>query len=153
MPNLDAVIATLEVICGSKSDRHFQRPPIEFFFEGDRLLQQHTEELFGESSPHRRVRIMVTLDTEAATNYELVRSFIQRGANCMRINCAHDTPEIWQGAIDNIRRAERETGTPCKIMMDLGGPKIRTGAVLREFSQRWHSVAGRNERCRHVRTG
>jgi pyruvate kinase len=138
MPNLDAVIATLEVICGSKSDRHFQRPPIEFFFEGDsrserlrqRLLQQHTEELFGESSPHRRVRIMVTLDTEAATNYELVRSFIQRGANCMRINCAHDTPEIWQGAIDNIRRAEQETGTICKIMMDLGGPKIRTGAVL-----------------------
>jgi pyruvate kinase len=130
MPNLDAVIATLEVICGSKSDRHFQRPPVEFFFEGDRLLQQHTEELFGESSPHRRVRIMVTLDTEAATNYELVRSFIQRGANCMRINCAHDTPEIWQGAIDNIRRAEEETGTPCKIMMDLGGPKIRTGAVL-----------------------
>jgi pyruvate kinase len=130
MPNLDAVITTLEVICGSKSDRHFQRPPIEFFFEGNRLLQQHTEELFGESSPHRRVRIMVTLDTEAATNYELVRSFIQRGANCMRINCAHDTPEIWQGAIDNIRRAERETGTSCKVMMDLGGPKIRTGAVL-----------------------
>ena len=125
MPNLDAVIATLEVICGSKSDRHFQRPPVEFFFEGDRLLQQHTEELFGVSSPHRRVRIMVTLDTEAATNYKLVRSFIQRGANCMRINCAHDTPAIWQGAIDNIRRAERETGTPCKIMMDLGGPKIR----------------------------
>jgi pyruvate kinase len=67
MPNLNAVIATLEIICDSKSDRHFQRPPIEFFFEGDRLLQQHTEELFGESSPHRRVRIMVTLDTEAAT--------------------------------------------------------------------------------------
>jgi pyruvate kinase len=130
MPNLDAVIATLEIICGSKSDRHCQRQPIEFFFEGDRFLQQHTEELFGESSPHRRVRIMVTLDTDAATNYELVRGFIQRGANCMRINCAHDTPKIWQGAIDNIRRAERETGTPCKIMMDLGGPKIRTGAVL-----------------------
>jgi pyruvate kinase len=137
MPNLDAVIATLEVICGSKSVRtrtevnqYSQRPPIEFFFEGDRLLQQHTAELFGESSPHRRVRIMVTLDTEAATNYELVRSFIQRGANCLRINCAHDTPKIWQGAIDNIRRAEQETGTPCKIMMDLGGPKIRTGAVL-----------------------
>jgi pyruvate kinase len=130
MPNLDAVIATLEVICGSKSDRHFQRPPVEFFFEGDRLLQQHTEELFGQSSPHRRVRIMVTLDTEAATNYELVRGFIQRGANCMRINCAHDTPEIWQGAIENIRRAEQETGTPCKIMMDLGGPKIRTGTVF-----------------------
>ena len=130
MPNLNAVIDTLEMICGSKSGQHCQRPPIEFFFEGDRFLQQHTEELFGPSSPHRRVRIMVTLDTEAATNYELVRDFIQRGANCMRINCAHDNLKIWQGAIDNIRRAEQETGTPCKIMMDLGGPKIRTGAVL-----------------------
>jgi pyruvate kinase len=40
MPNLDAVIATLEVICGSKSDRYFQRPPVEFFFEGDSRSEQ-----------------------------------------------------------------------------------------------------------------
>ena len=126
IPNLDAVITTLEVICGSES--HHNRPPIEFFLEGDRLLQKHTEELFGESQ--RRVRIMVTLDTDAATDYEMVRGFIQSGANCMRINCAHDTPEIWEGMIKNIRQAEQETGTPCKIMMDLAGPKIRTGAVL-----------------------
>lgn len=126
IPNLDAVITTLEVICGSES--HHNRPPLEFFLEGDRLLQQHTEELFGESQ--RRVRIMVTLDTEAANNYEKVRGFIQSGANCMRINCAHDTPEIWEGMIKNIRQAEQETGISCKIMMDLGGPKIRTGAVL-----------------------
>jgi pyruvate kinase len=66
MPNLDAVIATLEVICGSESAQHLKRPPIEFFFEGDvyrqaarlRLLQQHTEELFGQSPPQRRVRTM-----------------------------------------------------------------------------------------------
>jgi pyruvate kinase len=132
MPNLDAVITTLEVICGSES--HHNRPPIEFFLEGDRLLQQHTEELFGDS--HRRVRIMVTLDTDAATDYELVRGFIQSGANCMRINCAHDTPEIWEGMIENIRQAEQETGISCKIMMDLGGPKIRTGSVLRPLDKK-----------------
>jgi pyruvate kinase len=130
MPNLDAVIATLEVICGSKSDQQLHRPPVEFFFEGDRLLQQHTEELFGQSPPQRRVRIMVTLSTEAATDYEMVREIIQRGANCLRINCAHDCPEIWQSAIANIRRAEQETRSPCKIMMDLAGLKIRTGTVL-----------------------
>ena len=130
MPNLEAVIATLEVLCGSKSAQHLHRPPTEFFFEGDQLLQQHTAELFGQAPPQRRVRIMVTLPTEAATDYEIVRQIMQRGANCMRINCAHDTIAAWQAMIDHIRRAEQETGTPCKIIMDLAGLKIRTGVVL-----------------------
>jgi pyruvate kinase len=98
MPNLDAVIATLAVICGDESAQDLvreasplgNRPPIESFFEGDQLLQQHTEALFGRRSPQRRVRIMVTLPTEAATDYDLVRETIRRGATCMRINCAHD---------------------------------------------------------------
>jgi pyruvate kinase len=55
---------------------------------------------------------------------------IQRGASCMRINCAHDAPEDWKSMIDHMRRAERETGLPCKVMMDLAGLKIRTGSVL-----------------------
>jgi pyruvate kinase len=130
MPNLEAVIATLEAICQPESVCHQNRPPIEVFFEGNRLLRKHTEELFGKAFPHRRVRIMVTLPTEAAANYELVREVIQRGANCVRINCAHDTQEDWQAMIDHVRRAEQETGHHCKVLMDLGGPKIRTGPVL-----------------------
>jgi pyruvate kinase len=130
MPNLDAVIATLEVICDKNAAGERHRPPIESFFEGNRLLRQHTEELFGPIDPHRRVRIMVTLPTEAATDYSSVRETIRRGANCLRINCAHDTPEVWEQTIDHIRRAEQEIGMNCKVMMDLGGPKIRTGAVL-----------------------
>ncbi len=127
MPNLDAVIATLEVICGSVANTN--RPPVEVFFEGNRLLQKHTEELFGHTLPHRRVRIMVTLPTEAASNYELVREIVHRGAHCVRINCAHDTPETWEKMIDHTRRAEQETGKVCKVMMDLAGPKMRTGPV------------------------
>ncbi|WP_084227175.1 pyruvate kinase [Nostoc sp. KVJ20] len=130
MPNLDAVITTLEVICGSESSQHLNRPPIEFFFEGDRLLQQHTEELFGQSPDQRRVRIMVTLPTESATDYKMVREIIQRGANCVRINCAHDTTESWERMIDHIRQATQEMGTSCKVMMDLAGVKIRIGQVL-----------------------
>jgi pyruvate kinase len=130
MPNLDAVIATLAVMCGQAVAEPINRPSIASFLEGDRLLRQHTEELFGPASSHRRVRIMVTLPPEAATDYALVREMIRRGATCMRINCAHDTPEIWQHMIDQIRRAEQETGTACHIMMDLAGPKIRTGSVL-----------------------
>ncbi len=39
---------------------------------------------------------MVTLPTEAATDYDLVRKIMQRGANCVRINCAHDTTQSWE---------------------------------------------------------
>jgi pyruvate kinase len=129
MPNLDAVIATLEVICG-KDTEPFNRPSVESFFEGDRLLRQHTEALFGATLPHRRVRIMVTLPTEAATDYALVKEIVRRGTACVRINCAHDTPAEWQRMITHLRRAEQETNGCCKVIMDLAGPKIRTGSVL-----------------------
>lgn len=131
LPNLDAVIAALEVMCGNYSTENFHRQPLESFFEGNRLLLQHTKELFGTACPHRRVRIMVTLPTEAATDYELVHEIIRRGANSVRINCAHDNPEIWESMIAHVRRAAQENGTSCKVMMDLAGPKIRTGEVLK----------------------
>lgn len=128
MPNLDAVIATLNQLCDHR-DSQLQHPPLAAFFEGQHLLRQHTEELFGQTQPHRRVKIMVTLPTEAATNYQLVKDMVQRGANCVRINCAHDTLTLWEHMITHVRQAEAETGNRCAIMMDLGGPKIRTGPV------------------------
>lgn len=130
MPNLDAVIATLEIICGSESAQQLKRPTLESFFEGSRILQKQTEELFGQSGSQRRVRIMVTLPTEAATNYELVQEIVRRGANCVRINCAHDHRDLWQKMIEHVRRAEAEIKTSCQVMMDLSGPKIRIGTVL-----------------------
>ena len=72
---------------------------------------------------------MVTLPSEAAGDYELIRNLVAGGMNAMRINCAHDGPEEWQGMIDHLRRAEVETGLSCSILMDLGGPKIRTGRL------------------------
>lgn len=129
IPTLDAVIATLEMICGFDVGTH-NRPSIEAFMEGSNLLRQHTTTLFGTAPTHRHVRIMVTLPTEAASNYTMVRELIRRGANCLRINCAHDTPEDWAKMIGHIRTAEQETGLSCKVMMDLAGPKIRTGSVL-----------------------
>ncbi len=130
LPNLDAVIATLAAICQPGDTSLPQHPPLTAFFEGERLLQQHTEDLFGVSSSDRRVRIMVTLPTEAATDYELVRDLIQRGCECMRINCAHDSCSEWSAMIENIRRAEAETQRACKVLMDLGGPKPRTQGVI-----------------------
>lgn len=121
LPNLDAVIATLAAVCGKETSH----PSIEEFYEGDRLLQQHTEDLFGKTRHQRRVRIMVTLPSQAASNYEFVRDLIRKGTNCVRINCAHDTPEEWSAMIANVKMAEAETGNSCQILMDLSGPKPR----------------------------
>ena len=96
---------------------------------GRKLLQTHTVTLLGESPAKRDVHIMVTMPTEAGSNPVLVRELVASGMNCMRINCAHDDVETWSGMISNLRHAEVELGRTCKVMMDLGGPKLRTGPI------------------------
>jgi pyruvate kinase len=136
MPNLDAVIATLSAICHLDPASCLPRPVPADFFAGDHQLQHHTEELFGKAVDNRRVRIMVTLPTAAAENYHLIQDLMQRGTGCVRINCAHDTPEQWLAMINHVRRASRETGRACKVLMDLGGPKPRTGEVFHPVGQK-----------------
>ncbi len=84
---------------------------------------------FHEHVEHGKAHVMVTLATEAAWNYTLVSSLLEKGMTCARINCAHDDPVIWQGMIENVRRAETEMGRSCRILMDLAGHKIRTGPI------------------------
>lgn len=136
MPNLMAVMATLSALCQTGLPSKIWRPQLTEFLEGRHLLEKHTEELFGPALVARRVRIMVTLPTEAADNYVLVREILKRGAACVRINCAHDGPEIWQAMINHVHRASAEIGQPCRILMDLAGPKIRTGPVFYPREQR-----------------
>ena len=49
--------------------------------------------------------------------------------DCMRINCAHDNPQAWLGMIRNLQKAREETGRNCRILMDVAGPKLRTGPI------------------------
>lgn len=130
LPNLDAVIATLAAVVHKEGETLPEHPPLRSFFRGERLLNRNAADLFGIPLPGRRVRIMVTLSTEAAYDFDFVRDLLQRGTDCVRINCAHDTPAEWEAMIGNVRRAEKETGRTCKVLMDLGGPKARTGQVI-----------------------
>lgn len=93
------------------------------------LLEEHTKALFGPRPKGRNEYIMVTIPSEAADHYELIHNLLKRGMNCMRINCAHDGPEKWSQMIKNLRHAQEETGLDCKIIMDLPGPKLRTGPL------------------------
>ncbi len=94
-----------------------------------RLLTKHTKEVLGYRSKGRRVRIMVTQPTQAAEDYPLVHQMVKNGMNCARINCAHDSPEVWEKIILNVKKAAKKLGRNVKITMDLAGPKIRTGAI------------------------
>ena len=49
--------------------------------------------------------------------------------DCMRINCAHDDAATWLRMIEHLRHAERSLGRSCRVVMDLGGPKLRTGPI------------------------
>jgi pyruvate kinase len=49
--------------------------------------------------------------------------------NVARINCAHDNKLIWQNMIKLVHKASKETGLPCKIYMDLAGPKMRVSVL------------------------
>lgn len=106
-----------------------EKPQISFKM-GKKLLKKNTTALLGKKLKGSSIRIMVTLPTEAAFDAGLVFDLVSGGMNCARINCAHDGPDIWKKMIDNIQKAKKKTGRNCKICMDLGGPKLRTGAMI-----------------------
>ncbi len=134
LANLDAVIHAVEALTGTPTHLKKLLAAARTFCEIGDQLTSRTNHLFGTAPKHRSVRIMVTFPSEAATDYPFVKELVQRGMDCARINCAHDSSEAWQKMIEFVRRAEQETGHNCKVMMDLAGPKLRTGAVALDES-------------------
>lgn len=99
--------------------------PCDYYLGRD-MLKKNSHLLFGEKKEEEIPYLMVTFDTEFASNYQLIKKLLQSGMNVARINCAHDDPETWTNMIDLLHLASERTGVPCKIYMDLGGPKMRT---------------------------
>lgn len=81
--------------------------------------------LFGQRSNDAVPYIMVTFDSEFADDYAKVKNLLQSGMNIARINCAHDDEAVWFRMIQHVKRASKITGIPCKVYMDLAGPKAR----------------------------
>ncbi len=125
LSNIDAIIELLRCALGRNTPDKVKAPGAT----GTLQLENNTNNLFGKPPLHRRVRIMVTLPCEAADDYSLIKQMLIHGMDCARINCAHDTPEVWTRLIGQIKLASRETGRHCRILMDLGGPKLRTGEI------------------------
>jgi len=125
---IDAVTAVLHRLAGRESPISLEETFAEYD-AGNELLSRHTIGLLGPEPENRRVRIMVTMPSTAATDPDFIRDMLTDGMNLMRINCAHDEPDAWQGMIDHLRKGEADTGKKALVAFDLAGPKLRTGSI------------------------
>lgn len=99
------------------------------FRAGRAALDVNTDALFGSRPKGRVPRIMVTLDTSCAKDFKLVRRLVATGMDVARINGAHDGPEQWEHMAANVRRASADTDRRCAVIVDVAGPKLRTGPL------------------------
>lgn len=128
MPRLQAAHNVLDAYSGNP----LTYPAKEIgdaFARADDILEEHADELFGPTSEETHSRIMVTLPSEAAQDYELVLGFAKAGMELARINCAHDDAAAWKQMIAHVHKAADAVGREIRVSMDLAGPKVRTGAI------------------------
>ena len=76
----------------------------------------------------RRAKILLTLGP-ASREPEIVEQLIVAGANGVRINMSHGTHEEKTLDIQRARAAAAKLGRPIAVLVDLSGPKIRTGEL------------------------
>jgi pyruvate kinase len=128
LANLDKVLGILHRLTGQPwTDRSSEEPA---GINGSReRIEGHAADLLGAPPPGRDVRIMVTLPSQAANDEALVRQLVAAGMDIARINCAHDGAPDWQAMAAHVRHAAEEAGRSVRILMDLGGPKLRTGPI------------------------
>ena len=136
LPNLDAAGRALGALAGEARGGAAPTPERAAFAALESRLAAHTRELFGDVPTPG---IMVTFPSEAAHNPALIRELLEAGMTVARINLAHDGPAEWAAMLAHLRTAREQAGQPCRVLMDLAGPKVRTGPP------RWE---GRAERLR-----
>lgn len=87
------------------------------------------ELLLGPTQEGRTTHIMVTVGVEAIESKTFITDLINAGMSIIRINCAHGSPCIWSEIITRVRKSSQMLEKPCRILMDLAGPKLRTGKL------------------------
>jgi pyruvate kinase len=123
--SIDALLVTLARLTGQPQVER-PAPPVP---DGAAVLSRNAVSLLGPHPLDRVTRIMVTLPLEAAARPSLVRDMLESGMDVARINCAHDGPAAWNSMLANIHAGAQSTGRTCRVSMDLGGPKLRTGPL------------------------
>ncbi|MFM8392929.1 MAG: pyruvate kinase [Acidobacteriota bacterium] len=76
----------------------------------------------------RKAKIVATIGP-ASRSPEQLQALLMAGMNVMRVNMSHGSHEYHAEAIRNARQIAAELGRPLAVLLDLSGPKIRTGKL------------------------
>lgn len=75
---------------------------------------------------NRHTKILATLGPSSDTK-EVLLKLVKAGADNVRMNFSHGTPDDHKRRFDMIREIEDEVGRPIGIVADMQGPKLRVG--------------------------
>jgi pyruvate kinase len=76
-------------------------------------------------------KIVATLGP-ASDSVEMITELIRAGADVFRINTAHGNRASHQQTLDNVRQASAAADFHAAVLVDLAGPKIRLGQLIKE---------------------
>lgn len=76
----------------------------------------------------RRAKILATLGP-ASSDATIIEAMLLAGVNAIRINMSHGTREEHTATINNARAVTAKLNLPLAVLVDLCGPKIRTGLL------------------------
>lgn len=76
----------------------------------------------------RRTKIVCTIGP-ASESVETLATLMEKGMNVARLNFSHGSYEEHAARIANIRQAASTIGKTVAILLDIKGPKIRTGMI------------------------
>ncbi|MEZ5965773.1 MAG: pyruvate kinase [Planctomycetota bacterium] len=113
---------------GGSPPRRASRYPMAGVHQGRATLERNTVALLGSPRSDRDVRIMVTADAGLAAAPQRMQEMLLAGMDLLRINCAHDGLATWAAMLGHLTTAHAAGHGAARVLMDLGGPKLRTGA-------------------------
>ncbi|USN54669.1 MAG: hypothetical protein H6765_09335 [Candidatus Peribacteria bacterium] len=87
----------------------------------DLLLGKHSDE-------HA---ILLTLPSQAASDYRFIEEAVLAGISAVRINTAHDDLHAWKSMARLTRKAAQKHNKKVKIYVDLASRKMRTAKIKR----------------------
>ncbi|HUC87060.1 MAG TPA: pyruvate kinase [Candidatus Saccharimonadales bacterium] len=79
----------------------------------------------------KRTKIVVTVGP-ASDDFDAMQAMVRAGANCIRLNMSHSTPEESALVVKQARSISTKLNKPLAIIVDLQGPKIRLGQLPAE---------------------
>lgn len=80
----------------------------------------------------KKTKIVATLGP-ATNTPEMMERMVEAGVNIFRLNTSHCSPEDIPGLIRRIRQLEKKLDAFIGVLLDLQGPKIRTGKFTNGF--------------------